>query len=111
MSAVTRFDSQTTVTIASAGTTSAAIDGQAYAFYGLIMPGTITSTAMTFTVSDKSDGTFVALYDETNTQVSVTIAASRAYNLPDALAAWPWFKIVMGSSEAADRSLILCAKG
>lgn len=111
MSKLSRSDSVTTVTIANGGTTSAAIEARAYAIYGLIFPAALTSTAMTFTVAEKVDGTYTALYDSTGTAVSVTVAASRAFDLPSALASWPYFKIVLGSAEGAARTLYLVAKG
>lgn len=97
-------------TISSSGTTSSAIATGGRVIFGLVMPGVFTGTSITFTVSH--DGTtYQALYDETNTQVSMTVAASRSYALPDALAAWPYFKIVSGSSEGAARTLYVQMKG
>jgi hypothetical protein len=111
MSSIIRFDSNASVGIANGETTSAAIDFRQYAFGGIKMPGTITSTTLKYTVAEKSDGTFVDLYDSTNTLINPTIAASRAYPLPDELAGWPYFKIVLGSAEGAARVLTFVAKG
>lgn len=95
-----------TATIANAATTSDAMSQDGGALAGFVMPAAFTGTSVTFTVS--GDGvTYQALYDETNTLVSVTVAASRSYAAPAALAAWPQFKIVSGSAEGAQR-LILC---
>jgi hypothetical protein len=108
---IQRYGKAVTLTIASGGTTSGVFDARGFAFYGLVMPGAFTGTSLTFTVCDTATGTFRALYDVGNTQVSLTVAASRAYDLPSELSAWPFWKIVSGSSEAADRSLVVLAKG
>ena len=98
------------LTIASSATTSDAVILGGKVLVGLVMPGTFTGTTITFTVSH--DGTtYQALYDDTNTQVSMTVAASRNYALPDTLAAWPYFKIVSGSSEGGARTLYVVMKG
>lgn len=99
-----------TLTIANGQTASDAFSAANYAAFGLQMPGAFTGTSITFTVS--ADGsTFQALYDATGaTQVSVSVAASRCYDLPAELATWAAFKIVSGSSEAAARSLVVIGK-
>jgi len=100
-----------TLTIANgATTTGTAFLAQNMAAFGLQMPAAFTGTSITFTVS--ADGaTFQALYDSTGaTAVSMSVAASRSYDLPSALTAWRAFKIVSGSAEAASRDLIVVGK-
>ena len=98
------------VTIANGTTTSEAINSAGYALFGLVMPSAFTGASVTFTTSH--DGTtYQALYDTTNTQVSLTVAASRNYDLPTSLASWPYFKIVSASSEGAARTLYIVKKG
>lgn len=110
MNFIKRHTKWASLTIASSGTTSSACEVGGFALLGLVMPGTFTGTTITFTVSH--DGTtYQALYDDTNTQVSMTVAASRSYQLPLALAAWPYFKIVSGSSEGGARTLYVQMKG
>ena len=98
-----------TALVASGGTTSQALQVAQGTIAGLITPGTLTSTAITFTACDTVDGTFVAVYDSDGNQVSVAVAASRACGLSgeeaDALAPWPYIKVVCGSAEGADRSI------
>lgn len=81
-----------------------------YLLAGFLMPDTLTSTSMSFLVSDKHDGTFVPLYDHDDNPISVDIAASRGVSLTgaaaEALAPWAWVKLVMGSSEGAERTII-----
>lgn len=99
-----------TATIANGQTTSGAIDARGLSQIGLVMPSAFTGTTISFNVS--ADGaTYQALYDATNTLVSVTVAASRSYALPSTLLAWPYFKIVSGSAEAAARTLTITGKG
>jgi hypothetical protein len=57
---------------------SQAIDVSGLDLTGIEMPSRITGAALTFQASDAMDGTFNDLYDETGTEVSVTVAANRA---------------------------------
>jgi hypothetical protein len=99
-----------TLTIANGATTSDAVRAAGFALFGLVMPSSFTGTTLTFTVSH--DGTtYQALYDNTGTAVSLTVAASRSFDLPTALASWPYFKVVSGSSEGAARTLQIVKKG
>ena len=99
-----------TITVAAAGTTSNVVDARASTLFALLMPAALTSTTATFVVSNASGGTFVPLYDVTGQPVSIPVAASRGLDLPVELAPWPYWKIVLGSAEAAERSIILVAK-
>jgi hypothetical protein len=105
---------QKTVTIASGGTTSEAIRMDNYAFAGLILPGTLTSTACTFTVSDTATGTFVPLADGAGNHISITVAASHAIAITgtaaEALAMWAYVKLVFGSAEGGARQVVCCLK-
>lgn len=96
--------------IPNAGDTSQAVGVMDYLLAGFLMPGTLTSTSMSFLVSDKHDGTFVPLYDHDDNPIAVDVAASRGVSLTgaaaEALAPWPWVKLVMGSSEGGVRTII-----
>lgn len=102
---------QQTGTIASGGTTSGAFAVGAMAFLGLVVPAAFTGTSLTFTVAATLTGTYQPLYDDAGSQVSLTVAQGRSYSLPVALSTWPFFKIVSGSAEGADRTLIVVGKG
>ena len=104
------FNRTQTLTILSGATSSDAFAANNTVAFGLQMPAAFTGTSITFTVS--ADGTtFQALYDSTGTTaVSMTVAASRSYDLPTALTTWKQFKIVSGSAEGADRSLVVIGK-
>lgn len=98
-----------TIAIANGETVSSAFDASQFASFGLVMPSAFTGATISFQVS--ADGvTYQALYDSTNTLVSVTVAASRSYDLPSTLAAWQSFKVVSASAEGAARSLVVVEK-
>lgn len=96
-----------TCTVTVAGTTSAAVDLAGFRNVGLIVPSTFDGSTITFTVSDTLAGTYVSLYDITNTQVSLTIAASRAYDLPGEVCVWRFLKIVCGTAQATTNTVFL----
>src|SRR5512137_30675 len=48
---------------------------------GFIMPSAWDAAHLTFQVSDLIDGTFVNLYNESGTEVDITVAVDRAYSL------------------------------
>jgi hypothetical protein len=96
--------------IANGQTVSAAFNASDCAAFGLQMPAAFTGTTVSFQVSADDGTTYQALYDTTNTLVSMTVAASRSYDLPAELAAWDHFKIVSGLAEGAARTLIVVGK-
>jgi hypothetical protein len=100
-----------TATIANSATTSGAVDCSGASFGGFITPAALTGTTMTFTVSSDESGTYVPLRDSSGAAISITVATSGGYALPPELFAFPWFKFVSGSSEAASRSIIVTLKG
>jgi len=103
-----------TANIASGGTTSQALRLGGKMVVGLIMPAAFTGVAITFTVCDTVGGSYVPCYDSDNNAVSVTVAASRAYGLSgaeaDALAPFPYVKLVSGSAEGAARAVLVLMK-
>lgn len=96
-------------TIANGQTKSAAVALIGVSILGIVTPAAIDGTVLTFEVS--ADGTtYVPLYDATNVQVSVTIAASRGYYLDPAIfAAWRYAKLVATQS-TADRAYTLLTR-
>jgi hypothetical protein len=107
---MSRFYITQSLTIANGQTTSGAFECRDFAIFGLVLPATMTGTLLSFTVS--ADGTtFQALHDDTNTAVTLALTVSKSYLLPPELAAWHSFKIVSGSAEGADRTLVITAKG
>lgn len=96
-----------TVTIASSGTVSTAIQLDGVIPVGIITPAALTGTSMSFQFSH-DDSTFNALYNTSGTLVSITVAASRWIGLDkeDYLGAKS-LKVVSGSTEAAERTITI----
>jgi hypothetical protein len=107
---LTRADTTTTATILSGGSTSTSVDFMHASFGGLAIPAAFTGTSMTFTVCGTIGGTYQALNDKYGTAVSMVVAQGKSYPLPMELAGWPYFKIVSGSSEGADRIITIVRK-
>ena len=99
-----------TAAVAASGTTSGAFPVDGYSFGGVECPASLTSTAMTFTVCNTKDGTYVALTDSTGATISQTVAASKAFALPPELFAFKYAKLVCGSSEGAARDFVVTLK-
>lgn len=75
---------------------------------GFVMPAAFTGASVTFQVS-LDDSTYQALYDSANSQISITVSASRTYALKQdvrsALQPWPYVKIVSASAEGGARTI------
>lgn len=97
--------------IASGQTESQAIRVTSGAVLGIITPAALTGAAITFLACEDANGTFVPVYDSDGNAVSLAVAASRAVGLSgaeaDAIAPWPYLKLVSGSAEAADREIVV----
>lgn len=99
-----------TVVITSGGTVSSTSAMANYALVGITFPAAMTGTTVTFKGSTASGGTFVPVYNSSG-QVSYTIAASRYYAIdPKDFLGTLYLQVVSGSSEGADRSLVLHLK-
>jgi hypothetical protein len=96
-----------TCTVASGALISGAVDLAGYRNFGLIVPTTFDGTQIVFWVSDTLAGTYYLLYDITNTQVTMTVTAARAYDLPGEVCAWRFMKIVCGTAQATTDTVFL----
>ncbi len=96
-----------TVTIAAAGTTSAAFNLGGRRIGAIRTPAALTSVALTFTSSDTEAGTYLPVWSDV-AQVSVVAAADRHIALTadesNAVATCSWVKLVSGAAELAERS-------
>ena len=100
-----------TVVIANGATASAEILLLGYAQGGFALPAAFTGASISFQVARVSGGTFLALRDDTNTVISITVAVSVAYPLPvELFAGWAAAKIVSASAEGAARTLEVVLK-
>jgi hypothetical protein len=102
-----RREAVLTLSVAAGATLSATGDTTGYANMGLIVPSTFDGSTISFQVSDQSAGTYVPLYDITNTPVAMTVAASRAYDLPGELMAWRFVKVQTGTAQATTATDLL----
>lgn len=100
-----------TVVVASGQKLSVAIDCAGGWLAGIILPATLTSTALTFTVS--VDGvTYVALTDTAGSAISYTVAASKALSfLLTVFGSWSFVILNFGSNEGADRTITYILRG
>jgi hypothetical protein len=106
-----RVNAFQSATIAVSGTTSDSITLNGFSFGGIILPSTYDGTAMTFTVCDTDGGTYVALEDADGVSIALVVEASKAYNLPPELFAFPYAKLVAGTSQSTTETVIpVCLK-
>ena len=103
----TTHESVITCTVTNGNTTSAAVDLAGIRNMGLIVPSTFDGTQITFQTSDTLGGTYQAIYDITNTQVSMTVAAGRTYDTPGELSWVRFLKIVCGTAQATTDTAFL----
>jgi hypothetical protein len=105
--------------IALNGSLSNAIEIGAVDAIGLVMPAAMDGTAITFAVCDTLGGTYVPLYDDFGSEVTVTYATSRAVALSGVLASlfpWKFIKIRTGTVgtpvvQTAARTIKVVTKG
>jgi hypothetical protein len=102
--AVARREGSALVTVNVGQTLSGGVDTAGYGNMGLIVPSDFDGTSISFQVSVDS-GAYVPLYDITNTQVVMTVAAGRAYDLPGELMVWRYFKLVCGTAQATTNTV------
>ncbi len=106
------FNTSVAAVIPISTATSAAINLGGMALVGLILPAAFTGTSLTFTVCDTLAGTYMPLYDSSNSLVSMTVAQGRAYAVdPSNFQGINFMKIVSGSTEGAARTIICSTKG
>lgn len=95
-----------TFTIDSSGTVSNAVDLGDRTLVGLQL-GTMTGTAITFQASTSLEGTYVAVKGSDGTSISYTTASDTYVAIqPAILAGIRFIKLVSGSAEASDRTII-----
>lgn len=92
-------------TIGSGQTVSDTVTLNGFGMVGLIMPSTLTSTAMSFNGSQ--DGTnFSPLYNTSGTLLSITVAASRIILLsPGDFVGINYLQLVAGTAEGSTRTI------
>jgi len=69
------------------------------------VPAGSALTTLTWHTAEKKGGTYLAAYDETNAEVSQTVAAGKSYQLPVALAGAIAIKAVGNAAGTIDITL------
>ena len=106
-----------TVAILAGQTTSSPFRVDQWAEGGIVLPASFSGGTISFLVStdaggpSNAAGTFVALYDKTNTLVSLTVTQNRAYALPADIFGFSQVKLVSGSAETPGRTIGVFGKG
>lgn len=68
--------------------------------WGILVPSTFDGTQIQFQTCDSFGGTYVGVYDITNTRVTMTVAAGRFYDIPGELMAIRFLKIECVTAQA-----------
>ena len=95
--------------IANGGTASAEVDlgVDGFMLVGISTP-TLTGTALTFQVATASGGTFRTLEKDDGNAYTLVVESSKYYPInPDHFLGVRFLKVVSGSAEGAERTLIL----
>ena len=100
-----RGNNDNTAVIAASGTNSTSINVTGRAFGTFQTPAALTSTSFTFQGQVGESGTWATIKDDTGTALSVTVAASGVYRIPDGCFGCGALRIVAGSAEAAERTI------
>lgn len=103
-----------TTTIASSGTTSAAVNLSGLQVVAFATPSTLTGTSFTFTACDTIDGTYLPVMAvDGGSAYTLTVSASAAQWLPvdiRVFAGIPFLKIVSSGTEAATRTIKIISR-
>ena len=97
-------------TVANAATTSSRVNIEGASVVGVKFPAAFTGTAFAVHGAMTDTDALVPLYDEEGAAITLTIAASRGYTLPSAVAAWGYLAFVV-DAQAAARDLYVSLKG
>lgn len=68
--------------------------------WGILVPSTFDGTQIQFQMADTLGGTYVPVYDITNTRVVLTVAASRFFDAPGELMGIRFLKIECLTAQA-----------
>lgn len=98
----------TDLTIASGGTTTAAVDLSDHLLAGIVCPAEFDGTTLTFTAASDPADSFLPVYNSAGTALEVTAAASRHIALePETFAGVRYLKIVAGTAQTGATALTL----
>ena len=79
--------------------------------WGLMIPSTFDGTQIQFQMCDTLAGTYVPVYDITNTRIIMTVVASRFYDIPGELTSIRFLKIECVTAQATtDTDFLIIGK-
>jgi len=99
--------------VSDSATVSSSHPVESYKVFGLQMPAAFTGTAITFQAAENQNGTFVDVFDESGSQISITVSTDRYIGLDAAaleIAAAMWIRLVSNDTEVADRTVLMHMK-
>ncbi len=103
-----------TVTIASSGTASNAIDiaENGWQLAGFIIPAAFTGTSISLQTSNTLDGTYVTVQDGAGADLTFAVTVSRFIPIPNLslTAGLRFLKVVSNATEASSRVIVLAAR-
>lgn len=111
---IEREQTETTVTIASSGTQSTAIPTGAAVKGSFLIPSGLTGDTIAYEVSNDGGNTWSALYRDGGTAVAaitVTSLKGKIIPLPIEVFSSQVARIVSGSAEGAERSIVVFVSG
>jgi len=90
------------VTVSDVLANSQEIDFRQYSGGMIHIPAGSSITALTFNVATKKGGTYLPAYDTSNTAISLTVAAGRAYPVPDTIFGANFIKLTGDAAGVVD---------
>lgn len=106
------FNSGVSVAIANSATSSDPITTGGMSLCGIKLPAAFTGTALTFTMCDTVDGTYVGMKKADGTDLSYVVAQNTYVIIdPKDFQGVNFFKIKSGSTEGGARTLVCSLKG
>lgn len=107
-----QFNPGLSVVVANGETESSVITTGGFVPTGIKTPAALTSTTMTMVASEAVDGDFVPVVDFNGDPIEIAVAVDQWIPLdPAVFSGFPFFKLVMGSAEGAERTLIMTLRG
>lgn len=108
-SRIERYHDVRTITLDTTAGDSEKIPMERWAGGAFFIPSTIASVTLTFHGAEKVDGTYFPMFDTANAAVTMTVAASRCYPLPDECFGFGGIKIVPNADDG--ETILLSLKG
>lgn len=103
--------SKQSLSIASGATVSSQFNAGGFSAYGAVFPSNLTGTAVTFEVGVQGGATIAWTTLNTGTAAtSLTVAASKAYKLPDDLRPWEYWRFICAANSSGAATVVVFGK-